>query len=129
MTIPYGKTTSPSEVRRRAEERAHEEAQRLQEAADRTAQNEELRAAYRAKLLDKRREELARQAAATEAELAPEKTRLQRRWLVDHPDHTAADFESRAWPLLRQNLVEGGAATSFEEALAASLASGRYSRL
>jgi hypothetical protein len=39
-------------------------------------------------------------------ELLPKKLRLKRQWLADNPTFTEADFESKAWVHLRQNLIE-----------------------
>lgn len=54
-------------------------------------------------------EEEARRKAAEEQlelELQPEKARIRRQWLADHPGKTPAEFDRFAWPNLRQNVIE-----------------------
>ncbi len=70
----------------------------------------------------------ARQAEADaqiELELQPEKRRLQNEWLANNPNQTAADFEKKAWHLLKANLIEQRSA-DIAEATKQQLA-GRYS--
>lgn len=46
--------------------------------------------------------------AQDEAALAATKGRLQQRWLIDHPDKTSEDFDTIAWPGLREKLLNEG---------------------
>jgi predicted DCC family thiol-disulfide oxidoreductase YuxK len=68
-----------------------------------------------------------RRTADRDAALAPVKATEQRRWLAEHPGHTAADFERDAWPHLRANLDEQGRADTVEAEKARLRASGTYS--
>lgn len=84
----------------------------LQQAQERAAQrereeaNQEARRAYLKGLESQAAEQRAARDAEDEALLQPERTRLQRQWLSDHPDRTETDFLNRAWPQLRRNLLE-----------------------
>jgi membrane carboxypeptidase/penicillin-binding protein PbpC len=72
-------------------------------------------------------ERIAKQSesdAQTELELAPEKRRLEREWLANNQGATAADFEKKAWHLLRVNLIERRRAEAFEAEK--QRAAGRY---
>jgi hypothetical protein len=60
-------------------------------------------------------------------ELEPTKHRLMRRWLADHPDKNAADFDKLAWTYLRQNLVEQSEQDNREAMRNSLLKTGRYS--
>ena len=80
------------------EERRRLEAQR--------AENRRAREAHRASLEAQQTAERQRHEEALDAELEPTKQRMKREWLANHPAATEADFERRAWPLLRQNLLE-----------------------
>ena len=81
-----------------------EEERRKLEA--RRAENRQAQEAHRASLAAQQAAERQRHEAKLDAELAPRKEQLKRQWLVDHPEYGPADFERRAWPLLRQNLIE-----------------------
>ena len=109
-------------VRRREADEAAAEAQRQADAAE----NQRLRNNYLAGLAAKRAADTAENEARLEAALAPERIRLERQWLADHPDRTRADFLARAWPQLRQNLGDERAAEHFEEQKAALRKSGAY---
>ncbi len=90
-----------------------------QQERDRTlakqqSENSELRRKYLEKLGDEKKARQAETDAQTEAELQPEKRRLQNQWLVDNPTQTAADFEKKAWHLLKENLIEQRNADSFD---------------
>ncbi len=90
-----------------------------QNARDQTIQrqqseNSELRRKYLEKLDDEKKARQAETDAQTDLELAPTKKRLQNQWLVDNPTQTAADFEKKAWHLLKENLIEQRNADSFD---------------
>ena len=70
------------------------------------AENRRAREAHRASLEAQQAAERRRHEAELDAELEPVKQRTKREWLASHPAATEADFERRAWPLLRQNLLE-----------------------
>jgi ribosomal protein L20 len=86
---------------REAEQRAADAEQK-----ERKRQNALARKRYLDRLEAERQMQRDEHEAKVEQELAPMKTRLQRQWLVDHPDKDASDFEAQAWPLLRANLLE-----------------------
>jgi hypothetical protein len=88
-------------------ERHQEELKReAAEQAERDRLNAETRKRYLDGLQAKHDAERQRREAEQEAALAPTKERARRQWLYDHPEMTAADFEARAWPLLKANLLE-----------------------
>jgi hypothetical protein len=89
--------------------------------------NAEARRKYLAKLDDEKKARQAETDAQTEAELQPEKRRLQNEWLANNPTQTAADFEKKAWHLLKENLIEQRNSESFEAERQKQLASGIYS--
>lgn len=90
------------EYRRRwqmeADERQRQEEQNRRE-------NASLRERRLAKLEAMEKAQQAEREAKREAALAADKERERRRWLIEHPDHTTADFEQRAWPHLRAALL------------------------
>lgn len=81
-------------------------AREAREQALRDEANERARAIYLADLAAREAEKAAAADARIDAALAPERVRLEREWLADHPEATAADFAARAWPHLRANLLE-----------------------
>jgi hypothetical protein len=88
--------------------------------------NAEARARYLTKLDEKRAAKQSEYDAQINAELEPEKKRLQNEWLANNPTQTAADFEKKAWHLLKENLVEQHNAASLEATKQQLLQSGRY---
>ncbi len=87
--------------------------------------NAQTRRKYLDGLEQQRKAKQAETDAAIELDLAPEKRRLQNEWLANNPGQTAADFEKKAWHLLKENLIE----ERKNEAINAEIksASGRYS--
>lgn len=69
----------------------------------------------------------ATRLAQIESELAPHKQRLLRAWLADHPSLTAAEFDAKAWPQLRANLIDELKQQQLATELEAAKATGRYS--
>ena len=122
MSTTYRPSYSDEFVRRREADEAAAEAQRQADAAE----NERLRNNYLAGLAAKRAADAAENEARLEAALAPQRDRLEREWLANHPDHSPEDFRRRAWPQLRQNLGDERAAEHFEEQKAALRRSGAY---
>ena len=109
-------------IRRRDAEQA--DAARQAEAD--AAENQRLRDRYLAGLAAQRAADEAANSARLEEALAPERDRLQRQWLADHPDHTPEDFRRRAWPRLRENLGDERAAQHLEAEKAALRRTGKY---
>jgi hypothetical protein len=87
-------------------ERAAQLQDEADEAAARKRSNDETRRQYLAGLEAQRAEERRASAEAWEEAHAAERNRLQREWLVAHPDRSAEDFITRAWPKLKENILE-----------------------
>jgi hypothetical protein len=66
------------------------------------SENEKAKRQYQTRLDAEKAAKRAEIDAETARELEPRKQVVNRQWLADHPDKTAADFESAAWPLLRE---------------------------
>jgi len=109
-------------IRRRDAEQAGAARQTEADAAE----NQRLRDRYLAELAASRAAAQAEQDSRLEAALAPERDRLEREWLANHPDHSPEDFRRRAWPLLRQNLGDQRAGEHFEAEKAALRRTGMY---
>lgn len=120
MSRPYG---YDDEFRR---QRQTEEAEREKDQQERIRQNAIAGKQIEAGLEAKREAERQDREARIDAELEPEKQRLQRQWLADHPDKTARDFNTHAWPLLRANILEQHKAATFEATRQQLLRSGQY---
>ena len=103
----------------------YKEAQERDEA-DMKRKNDEARAAYKAQLQAEKDRRAAAQESEIDRQLAPVKEREKRRWLAEHPGHSAEDFERRAWPKLRANLVEDRQRKIDEQQTQALRASGDY---
>ena len=116
----------PTYSRAFTEKREAEQADAARQAEADAAENERLGARRLAALAAKRAADEAANDARLEASLEPERTKLQRQWLADHPDHSAEDFRSKAWPRLRANLGDQRAAELHEEQKAALARSGAY---
>ena len=80
---------------------------------------------YRATLEAAKAEREREHDAQIDRELEPQKQRLKREWLANNPNQTAADFEKKAWHLLKENLIEQRNAEAFEAEK--QRAAGRYS--
>jgi preprotein translocase subunit SecD len=103
-----------------------------QQVRDRTlarqqSENAELRRKYLDGLEAAKAERQRERDAEIDLELAPTKKRLQNQWLVDNPTQTAADFEKKAWHLLKENLIEQRNADSLNAEIQRQAASGIYS--
>jgi len=122
MNTTYRPSYSDEFVRRREADEAAAEAQRQADAAE----NERLRNNYLAGLAAQRAADEAANNDRLEAALAPERTRLERQWLADHPGHSPEDFRRRAWPQLRANLGDERAAQHLEAQKAALRRTGAY---
>ncbi len=79
------------------------------------------------KLENERKAEQSAMDAKIDLELAPTKKRLQNEWLANNPTQTAADFEKKAWHLLKENLIEQRSADIMNATIQSQAASGRYS--
>ncbi len=103
-----------------------EQADAARQAEADIAENERLRDRYLAGLAAKRAADTAENEARLELALEPERLRLQREWLAAHPDHSAEDFRSKAWPRLRENLGDERAKSHLEAEKRALARSGAY---
>ena len=122
MPNSYQPTYSQAFIDQRDVEQAAAEAQRQEDSQE----NERLGARRLAALAAKRAADEAANDARLEASLEPERTKLQRQWLADHPDLTPEDSRRRAWPQLRQNLGDERAAQHLEAEKAALRRTGMY---
>jgi hypothetical protein len=103
-----------------------------QQVRDRTlarqqSDNAETRRKYLAKIDGDRKAKQAETDAQIELSLAPEKKRLQNEWLANNPTQTAADFEKKAWHLLKENLIEQRKTEAINAEIQSQSATGRYS--
>jgi hypothetical protein len=89
-------------------------------------ENTEARRKYLDGLESARAEKQRENDAQTEAELAPERRRLQNEWLANNPTQTVTDFEKKAWHLLKENLIEQRNADAFRAEIQRQTASGRF---
>ncbi len=108
-------------------ERLEREAEERREAENRKIENDRVRSAYLAKLELEQAARRAGDEAQLEQELSPERERLKRSWLADHPGKSEKDFMSVAWPHLRLNLIEERDRRQVEATKAALLSTGKYS--
>ncbi len=103
-----------------------------QQERDRTlarqqSENAEVRRKYLGGLEQQRKAKQDEADAQIELELAPTKKRLQNQWLVDNPTQTPADFDKKAWHLLKENLIEQRNSEVMNAEIQAQAATGRYS--
>src|SRR6185369_16600880 len=68
--------------------------------------NDAARRQYQDGLAAQRAERQKEAEAKLEKDLQPQKEALKRDWLANNPSFNASDFETKAWPLLKGNLVE-----------------------
>ena len=80
-------------------------ARREAEDQERQRSKEESRRQWLLKLKAEEEEKGKVAEARLEEQLAPDKARIQREWLANHPGKTEADF-MQVWPRLRQGIVE-----------------------
>jgi hypothetical protein len=94
--------------RRAGKPHDHASWQSVRDAAifDSKWENAKARSEYLATLAEKKAVEERKHQREIDAELLPQKQRLMRQWLADNPTFTEADFETKAWIHLRQNLIE-----------------------
>jgi len=116
----------PTYSRAFTEQREAEQADAARQAEADAAENERLRDRYLAGLAAQRAADEAANNDRLEAALTPERIRLERQWLADHPDLTPEDFRRRAWPRLRENLGDERAAQHLEAEKAALRRTGMY---
>lgn len=106
----------------------HERAQAERAAESEAAReaNERIKQERERKLEAERKAKLDEAEAAFDAEIAPEKLRLRRQWLADHPGRSERDFDKEAWPHLRENLKDQAQAEAREAMRQSLLRSGNY---
>jgi septum formation inhibitor MinC len=103
-----------------------------QQVRDRTlarqkSDNAEAGRKYRATLEAAKAEKQRERDAEIDLELSPTKKRLQNEWLAAHPNETVADFEKKAWHLLKENLIERRTSRILENDIHQMRQTGRYS--
>jgi hypothetical protein len=118
MTTPYGRTRNPSELLRRQQEREAAAAEVQRQEAERAQAQTEARERIKARAAAKRLASATQAEIAREQLLQPEKIRLQREWLANHPDKNEDDFTRYAWPQLRANVESAQEARTLEQAKA-----------
>jgi trehalose/maltose hydrolase-like predicted phosphorylase len=89
--------------------------------------NAEARARHLNKIEAERKAKQTEADAQTEIQLQPEKRRLQNEWLANNPTQPPADFEKKAWHLLKENLIEQHNAASLEAEKQRQMKTGGYS--
>ncbi len=108
-----------------AEREAREETER-REQAGRDRENSRVRGEYLAGLEAKKAEKRAAVDAEVDQAIAPERGRLEREWIANHPGKSGADFAKHAWPQLRPTIIEGREEAQREALRREMQASGRY---
>jgi hypothetical protein len=114
ITLDYSKWSAQRRARKLSTDHREWEQERERTLARQQSDNAEVRRRYLAKIEAERKAKRAEADAVIEAELQPEKKRLEREWLANNPTLTAADFEKKAWHLLKENLIEQRKAEAFE---------------
>ncbi len=124
--MPYvdRQTRALAEQRR---ERLEREAHEQREADDRKESNEKARARYLETLESERAVRRAAADARLEDAIAPEKVRLMRDWLANHPGKGEKDFMAVAWKYLRLNVIAERDRRQSEDIKAAMRSTGKYS--
>jgi len=107
-------------------ERLERESKEAEAEAERNRRNEEARSRYLASLEMEKAERRAVHEAKLEHELLPERERIKRSWLADHPGKSEKDFMAVAWPYLRLNLIEERDRRQLEATKKALLSTGKY---
>ena len=90
------------------------------------AENDAARRRYLDGLAAEKRADQERRDAELDAALSPRKTRERHRWLAEHPDKTAADFDQVWRQHLRPVAVEELEAETAGRAAAELVRTGRY---
>jgi hypothetical protein len=114
ITLDYSKWSFQQRQANRPTDHNIWQIERDQTLQRQQSENSELRRKRLAKLDEEKAERQRERDAETDLALAPTKKRLQNQWLVDNPTQTAADFEKKAWHLLKENLLEQRNADSFD---------------
>ena len=125
ITLDYSKWAAQRRQAKLSDDHNLWQIERDQTLARQSSDNAEARRKYLDGLEIARNAKKAEADAQTEAELQPEKRRRQNEWLANNPTQTPADFEKKAWHLLKENLLEKKSA-DIAEATKQQLA-GRYS--
>ncbi len=126
ITLDYSKWSFQQRQANRPTDHDLWKQERDRTIARQQSDNEAARQRHLAKLADDRKAKQDEADAQIELSLAPEKKRLQNQWLVDNPTQTVADFEKKAWHLLKENLIEQRNADSLSAEIQRQKASGLY---
>lgn len=116
------------EMERRQRIADHEQWQldQQREQTRRELDNAETRRKYLTGLEAEKAEKAKLADIALDIELEPRKQILLREWLAGHPGKTSGDFDSLAWPHLRENLIAEIAESKRRATIAEARESGRY---
>ncbi len=126
ITLDYTKWSKQKREAKLPDAHSLWQIERDETLARQRSSNAETRARYNIKLEAERAAKKADADAQTEIQLQPEKRRLQNEWLANNPTQTAADFEQKAWHLLKENLIEQHNAASLEAEKQRQMETGRY---
>lgn len=105
------------------QEKAAREAQEARQTAERHARG---LAHFQEQSTKAKADAHAKREAATNLSLAADKETAKRTWLADHPGHSAEDFERRAWPHLKANILTAREAVAAEVVTQELRATGDY---
>ncbi len=127
ITLDYSKWSQQRTRAKLSNDHTLWQEQRDHVLARQQSENAEARRKYLSGLEATKAEKQREFGAQVDAELEPQKQTAMREWLANHPDQTAADFEKKAWHLLRENLIEQRNTEVLESTKRQMQASGRYS--
>lgn len=127
ITLDYSKWSARQRERKLSTDHNLWQIERDDTLARQRSENAEARARHLNKLDADRKAKQSDADAQTEIQLQPEKKRLQNEWLANNPTQTPADFEKKAWHLLKENLIEQHNTASLEAEKQKQTATGRYS--
>lgn len=105
------------------QEKAEREAQEARQTVERHAHG---KAYFQEQSAKAKAAALANTEAAVNASLAADKETAKRSWLADHPAHSAEEFERRAWPHLKANILTAREAAAAEVVTQELRAGGDY---
>jgi membrane protein involved in colicin uptake len=105
------------------QEKAEREALEAKQTAERHARG---KAYFQEQSAKAKADALAKTEAALNASLAVDKVAAKHTWLADHPGHSAEDFERKAWPHLKANILDARESAAAEVVTQELRAGGDY---
>lgn len=127
ITLDYSKWSFQQRQMKRSDDHGLWQQERDRVLSRQQSDNAAARQRYLDKLESDRKAKQAETDDRIELSLAPEKRRLQNEWLANNPGQTAADFETKAWHLLKENLIEQRTSELMKAELQRQAETGRYS--